>query len=308
MPTKVIHTAGFSVLFATPPRPEAIERALLGLQPSRAEASGPTTWRTPLFGLHVDLPTARARAHIAAFDCPWPDSMGDPKGDPELFAAWSLGMFGPFTFPGNLERAMVHAYEFPAARSLASAHHAFLRVSITQPSRDAGRAVIYDPLAELQAMTNLARALLDAPGALAYFNPGGEVLADAARIDATNREARAARVSSLPLWVNVRVAHFEQAPGWMIMDTIGMGQVDRDDLEAVFPSANAKCGQIAAMLRNAAEYVRERGPVIADGHTMDSAPGHRWVAKTRESGLMPGLVRQVLRWQPVGAQLPDAFA
>jgi len=25
---------------------------------------------------------------------PWPDSMGDPKNEPELFAAWGMGHFG----------------------------------------------------------------------------------------------------------------------------------------------------------------------------------------------------------------------
>src|SRR5437764_13162077 len=35
----------------------------------------------------------------------WPDDMGDPKSELVLFAAWSMGHYGPFTFPESLLRA-----------------------------------------------------------------------------------------------------------------------------------------------------------------------------------------------------------
>jgi len=35
----------------------------------------------------------------------WPDHMGDPKTEGMLFAAWTMGHYGPYTFPGNLRRA-----------------------------------------------------------------------------------------------------------------------------------------------------------------------------------------------------------
>ncbi|MDJ0847938.1 MAG: hypothetical protein QNK04_06055 [Myxococcota bacterium] len=31
--------------------------------------------------------------------------MGDPQREPLLMGAWSMGHFGPFAYPGGLERA-----------------------------------------------------------------------------------------------------------------------------------------------------------------------------------------------------------
>ncbi len=165
----------------------------------------------------------------------------------------------------------------------------------------------YDALTELEAMTRLVRELLGVPGALVYFNPSGEVLADAERIDETLEFARGADVSALPLWCNVRMAHLSEVPGWMVMDTIGMEQLERDDLEAVFPSKGFDPGEVAGFLRNASEYVRAKGPVVKDGNTMDSASGQRWVASSREEGVMPGWGRPVLRWAPQGVEVPAAL-
>src|SRR5579864_601473 len=32
---------------------------------------------------------------VDVVDAPWPDGMGDPKKEPELFGAWATGFFGP---------------------------------------------------------------------------------------------------------------------------------------------------------------------------------------------------------------------
>ena len=58
----------------------------------------------------------------------WPDSMGDPKEDVDLFGAWSMGAFGPLAFPGNLKRAAEQAVAFEGAAAAVSAHRAFVRL------------------------------------------------------------------------------------------------------------------------------------------------------------------------------------
>lgn len=45
-------------------------------------------------------------------DRAWPDTMGDPKADVQTFAAWSMGHFGPYAFPGGLARAAEHAWSW----------------------------------------------------------------------------------------------------------------------------------------------------------------------------------------------------
>ena len=47
---------------------------------------------------------------IDVADFKWPDDMGDPKAAPELFVSWSTGNYGPFAWPGNLERATQHLW------------------------------------------------------------------------------------------------------------------------------------------------------------------------------------------------------
>src|SRR5262245_9462237 len=46
------------------------------------------------------LPEVNGYAAVDIVNQPWPDSMGDPKSDSTTFAAWSMGHFGPLTFPG----------------------------------------------------------------------------------------------------------------------------------------------------------------------------------------------------------------
>lgn len=50
-------------------------------------------------------PEVNGYVSVDTVDRPWPDHMGDPKTDPMLFGAWSMGHFGPFTFPNGLSRA-----------------------------------------------------------------------------------------------------------------------------------------------------------------------------------------------------------
>src|SRR5690606_38263004 len=108
---------------------------------------------------------------------PWPDAMGDPEQEADLFAAWTMSALGPFTFPGALERSVEHAMRWKDARARVPAHRAFVRARSSYVLGKGGDAPIipegYDPIAELFQLTAITRAVLELPGAVAYFYPSG---------------------------------------------------------------------------------------------------------------------------------------
>jgi hypothetical protein len=54
----------------------------------------------------------------------WPDSMGSPEHDPELFGAWAMRHFGISTFPLALARAAAQA-------TIGAEHAAFIRLNLS---------------------------------------------------------------------------------------------------------------------------------------------------------------------------------
>src|SRR5687768_698922 len=105
---------------------------------------------------------------IESVAAPWPDHMGDPKTDPMLFGAWSMGFFGPFAWPGNFERAATYAGAFGQKKTVAIArrHAAIVRIRSTYVlGADKDAKVMpddYEPRAELEFVTDVARAVLKA--------------------------------------------------------------------------------------------------------------------------------------------------
>src|SRR5262245_50971893 len=59
---------------------------------------------------------------------PWPDRADDPADAPAQFAAWTMGSYGPFAFPGCLARAAEQSWTWREARTLPAQHRAFARV------------------------------------------------------------------------------------------------------------------------------------------------------------------------------------
>jgi hypothetical protein len=295
---------GVAVLFRAPPTPESIAACLAGEPDLRAapaaenwEFSGPnwtTTYRRELNGvIQVDVVSQ-----------PWPDSMGDPKQSPTLFGAWSMGFFGPLTFPGSLARAIEQPWTCAPAGPLASQHRAFARVRLSYVFGAGENAPVLPEGAnardELEAVVRIARRLLEHPDALVYFNPNGEIVADRATIDDASQHNRAHDLPSLDLWSNVRM--FDTGDGFTLMDTVGMEQLFVGDCEAVFERKRASPEQVASMLRNVSLYLLQRGPMIRDGHTTDG-PGGQWRAReSKESMASPP--RPVLRFRLDGAPEP----
>src|SRR5687768_14157605 len=101
----------------------------------------------------------------------------------------------------------------------------------------------YDPLPEIHFITKIGLALLKHPDALAYFNPNGEILADEKRLRQSLEYHEQNQLPPIDIWANIRLLNPNN--GWMIMDTVGMEQLDRPDFEACFPSKAYDLGEVS---------------------------------------------------------------
>lgn len=247
-------------------------------------------------------------------DTPWPDHMGDPVGDPMLFGAWSMGQLGPFTFPGALARALEHSYGWPEAPDRVAGSTGFVRLRTSYvfgrpPGSDEPAVPVgVEPVDELLFVTRLAREVLALEQSLAWFCPGGEVLAPAAAVDELLGQDDG---PPLELWANLR---FEQQPagldGWSLMDSVGMAQLDVRDHACAFP-VGGDPDEVAGFLRNLAFYVLEHGDgVIGPGDTVDGPVvegDETWRAvHVEESLLAPP--RPLVRWVPAHLAVPATLA
>ncbi len=92
----------------------------------------------------------------------------------------------------------------------------------------------------------------------------------------------------------------------LLMDTVGMEQLDLPDHEACFPSELVDPDEVAGMLRNLQCYVVSTGNEIEPGDTGDG-PGGRWQAHHSAEALVSP-PRPAIRWLPLhGRSAPDAL-
>lgn len=245
-------------------------------------------------------PEVNGYATVDVVDRPWPDRMGDPKNEVTLFGAWSMGWFGPHTFPGGLDRAVQQAWSWPEAAETVARHRAFVRVRTSYVFGAEKDAKVlpsdYVALPELAFVASLAEALLDHPDALCYFNPNGEVVLSQEGL----RESRAfgAQHALPPLdsYANVRLFNID--PTWLLMDTVGNWQLDMPDHEIAFSHDLCQPQEVARWLRNVSLYVFNAGEQpIKNGDTMDGPGDRRWQASISPSGLCSP-PRETLRWLP----------
>jgi hypothetical protein len=238
----------------------------------------------------------------------WPDEMGNSESEETLFGAWSMGHFGPLTFPQGLERAIQHCFHWPDGRTIAPQHKAFVRIRMSYAFGAASDTPVIpkdcNAVAELQFVMGIARALMKHPAALCVFNPGGEVLCDVALIDQVERHYSAKHLPAVNIFANVRMFTLDEQ--WMLMDTVGMGQLDVRDLEVVFRRSDFDTNDIANFVRNTSLYVAERGEVIADGHTIDGPGGALFQAR-RFDHAFTAPPRRALRFRAENSNPPEEF-
>ncbi len=303
MPHKGFYTQGLAILLRHAVPLKAIEKRLYDFRIVK-RVEGSTSW--PISGPSVVVayrPDVNGYVSIDVVDQRWPDHMGDPKTEPEVFAAWSMGHFGPAAWPGGLERACQHSWGWPGGRSIPLQHQAFIRIRSSYAfGADDNTPVMpedYKPLPGLDFVTRLASALVRLPAALCYFNPNGECVKSVSGLLEPLCLPASAKQMPLDIWSNVRFFKIQEVkPEWSLMDTVGMSQLDVPDHEAFFQLDAYEPSEIGTFLRNASTYVVERGPVIRDGDTIDGPGDVRWQGRNiDESRVAPP--RAVIRWLPL---------
>lgn len=151
----------------------------------------------------------------------------------------------------------------------------------------------YDAVAELQFLMRVTSPLMELPGALCYFNPGGEVLRDASGLRQGLNDAWQKDVPPLDMWTNVRL--YQAAEDWSLMDTIGNGQFDLPDMEAIFVSDSFEPPVIEEFLRALSAFSLREDNDFEDGDTADGPGGVVWRALECDEGLTDP-PRPTIRW------------
>lgn len=222
----------------------------------------------------------------------WPDNISEDN--PVLFVSWHAGALGYFAYPGCLERARHECRTWDGADEAAANHTALLRLRVAyknrpdeqQEDRVAKRDLAFD---ELSFLTHSLLSFEHLPGVLGYFFPGGEALVSRETLPAIWRYS-AKNGHSRPfdlwiMWINRRLIRVPEEPDWAVIDTIGLHQLEMDDLEACFQHARYQPEQVAIWLVNVASYLYDNGPIIGDGHTLTGPGGINWQAHRYESSL-----------------------
>jgi hypothetical protein len=245
-------------------------------------------------------PDVNGKVVVDSVAHPWPDEMGNPQTDVATFGAWTMGQFGPGTYPGGLQRAGQHSWHWEPGRTIAGGHTGFVRLRSSYVIGAGGEAKClpqdYDPVGELSFLTGMAQAILKMPGALCYFNPSGEVLRGSSALTELLDECRLADHVPLPAWCNVRFFNLEG--GWLLMDTVGNGQLDVPDFEVLFMAQRYEPGRIDNYLRNVTLYlVGNPAMKLEDGERIDGPNDGNltWRVRVPEQALAPPPHRGVAR-------------
>jgi len=256
-------------------------------------------------------PEVNGLVSVSLYPHPWPDTMGDPKNDPELFGAWSFGNYGPYTWPGSLERASIHSYSWEPGPVMAQKHQAVIVIGLSFAFGAPDDAPLfpadYRPDHALGHITKIAAVLLKMPQALCYFNPGGEILRDREGMREAIQFANQHSILPFQIWTNVRMFRFQGA-GWAMMDTIGNAQLDLPDFEAYFPTDQWGPDVIAPELLNSNIYLTKKGDILKDGDTFQNSPQIIWQCKHNQEAFMDP-TRPVISLRPIkSAKMPKELA
>ena len=306
---KGFFTQGLCILLEKAVSIEQIEAALADFEiVGREDAND--TWAFRGDSVTVAYrPECQGHVLVDVVDQPWPDHMGDPKDEPQIFGAWSMGYFGPFAYPGGMERAGAQCWHWDEGRATAARHEAFIRIRSTYVigAEDDSPVLPEDYAAypELEFLLQVTGSLIRLSEALCYFNPNGEMLLSQTGLAEAIQFAQENNVPPLDVWTNVRVNVLSE--DWSAMDTVGCAQLDIPDSEAFFRVEVYDFGEVASFLRTVTLYLLNNGDVFEDGDTMDGPGEIRWqVYHEGESVNDPP--RDVLRWKPMdGEDVPAEF-
>ncbi|EMI25501.1 MULTISPECIES: DUF4261 domain-containing protein [Rhodopirellula] len=310
---KGLFTQGMCVLLRRPLELDEIQSRLnqfqlAGRQESLDDEDSPETL------IYDFRPEVGGHLLVTPSSIPWPDDMGDPDESPERFVAWSLGQFGPLAFPGCLSRACDQTRHWDDMPDIQSEHTCHIRFLIsyvlgTEEEDDEDEDDLplvpddYEAIDELHFLTKAVAAVLEAPEAICYFNPGGEVLCDENVLRQGLNHAWNLELPPLDMWTNVRV--YVDDNRFAIMDTVGNGQFDLPDMEAVFPLSEYVAEDVERFLRHASLYLLAGDEEVTTGDTADGPGGQTWLAMECDQSLSDP-PRPTIRWIPEdGRNIPE---
>lgn len=246
-------------------------------------------------------------AVIDVVNQPWPDEMEDGEEESLISKAREAGSFGPFVFPYSLQRAGQQSWSWEGGQEVASRHQAYIRIRFTYSKEwgqhEPARSEDANPLLELEFLTQLATSFLELPEALCYFNPNGEMLRDGDSLRVALNHGWANKIPPLHVWSNIRV--FGINDDWALMDSVGNGQLDTNDVEACFHTESYPLEEVGSFLRNVSLYLLNHSNSIDEGATMDGPGDVQWQLKKRALGYCEP-PRTILRWFPLDdRELPE---
>jgi hypothetical protein len=295
------------VLFERAPALTDVEAALdrWSIAGRSKESGGEQGWALSGPGIILALPDG-SFALVDVVSRPWPDDPAAAAAVPEVASAFRAGVFGPGATPGALKRATDQAWAWSGGAAAAQRHGGFVRLRTGYGRPEGAPREFYggqDPIYELAILTELARSLLHARGALGFFVPAGEALRSREQVDAAIGRKAGQGLPPYELWSNVRALALLQEAGsrWLLLDIVGMGQLGLPDQEAVFAEGQEQPGAVEALLRNACLHVLSGHP-IAPGSTSDDGAGRRWTSSLAEGIAAPR--RAVVRWLPEQSPKP----
>ena len=309
MPPKGMYTQNLVVLFEQTPTLDSIRESL----GSNFEVLKTTEGEGYFSGPGILLSYRKEQNGLVLVDVqdhPWPDDMGDPESNPELFGAWTFGAYGPGAFPQNLDRALQQSWTWEDAQDVVSKHSSFVRIRSSYAFGQSDDAPVmpqeYESIPELGFLTSVVVHVLNTTGALCYFNPGGETLLAADALASSIESGAEHGYLPVDAWTNVRFYNLDER--WTLMDSVGNQQMDTFDIEACFDQSKYDPSDVAVFIRNNTLYLlNPESPTFNDGDTIDGPGEVRWTAyNSNESVVSPP--RPTLRFFPTdGSAFPEAF-
>lgn len=289
---------------------EEIAQVLAEFQP-RLQAETQESWEFSGPALSLEASgLEHGSVVVDVVESPWPDDMGFDEQESTLFQAWDAGQFGPFTFPGSLERAAEQSWGWPDGQGVPGQCVGFLRVRLGCfiENDDAGEEPYlneFDPLRELQLLTRICSELLKLPQAICYFNPSGEVLRDQETFRESEALCQQHSIPTIDLWSNVRLFRFDD--NWAMMDTVGNSQLGLPDIEACFDAESYEFNSIDQLLRTLSMYLVENEE-FEEGEEIEDEAGVTWRMSMHDDSLCDP-PRAVIRILPNdGRELPEELA
>lgn len=151
----------------------------------------------------------------------------------------------------SLARAIAQSWHWDDVAETVDAHAAHLRLTLPVPE-GATPAERIDAFGTLLTATDSILAL---SGALAMYNPLGDLLLDKPRLWEIQLHSLQHELPALDAWSNVRF--HDLGDDWMLADSVGQAQIGLPDVEIGFP-------RDALTPPQAARFVRELGLHLLD--------------------------------------------